>query len=503
MMKPPSLHLSVLIFFTALFISCETDEVGAKVPDEGLEAEEKENYKIFENKSAISPLVKIFPKFNNLEAYSLVSTTDTIGDNFQLAGSADGAGLLKDENGYIYVVNNEKSFAVSRIRFDKDLNPLSGDYLLNSGTANYARQCSGTMWEAAIHGGNKDLFLSASETFYYNVKGINPRIETPTPLADFSLSALGKFHWENAVPLPKETYPGKTVIIGGDDDSNGSMGQVALYYSENGDDDLENGKVYVLRTKEISNGAGTVKDAASNEIYTEANFDFGITYEIEFVEIEDAKNLTMGETENACIDLFANQFMRVEDLDYQKGHSDNARNIFFAATGRGPGTGTYNDWGTVYKLELDRDNPLTGKITQIVSGNTSSNNRDGNLAGLQNPDNICVTENYVYIQEDPISFSKNHPAYIYQSDLMGNNIKKVLELEIRAELHPDGSSDFEGEFGSLIDVSEKVGIPGTFILALQPHYWEASEFKGLDGHSSTVSENDEGSQIVLLQGLPR
>jgi hypothetical protein len=31
------------------------------------------------------------------------------------------------------------------------------------------------------------------------------------------------------VPLPKGTYAGKTVIIGGDDDSSGSEGQVTLY----------------------------------------------------------------------------------------------------------------------------------------------------------------------------------------------------------------------------------------------------------------------------------
>jgi hypothetical protein len=41
--------------------------------------------------------------------------------------------------------------------------------------------------------------------------------------------------------ITKGTYAGKTVIIGGDDDF-GSEGQVTLYYSENGDADLENGK---------------------------------------------------------------------------------------------------------------------------------------------------------------------------------------------------------------------------------------------------------------------
>lgn len=117
--------------------------------------------------------------------------------------------------------------------------------------------------------------------------------------------------------------------------------------------------------------------------------------------------MTKDEMEDACVAVNASAFMRVEDVDYQKGSAANNRNVFVAVTGRGPGRGTYNDWGgTAYRLELDEDSPLTGKLTQIVSGNTDSNNMDGNLAELQSPDNICVTENFVYLQEDPNSFDR-------------------------------------------------------------------------------------------------
>jgi hypothetical protein len=51
------------------------------------------------------------------------------------------------------------------------------------------------------------------------VKAIDPYIETPTPTADFGLKALGEFSWENAVPLPKGTYAGKTKLLCGDDSS--------------------------------------------------------------------------------------------------------------------------------------------------------------------------------------------------------------------------------------------------------------------------------------------
>ncbi len=476
--------------------------------EDGQDGEDGEDFTpeetMFANKSSFEPLVAIAPQFNYVKAYSLVTTPDIIGGNFQLAGSADGAGFLKDGDNYIYTVNCEDSYAVARITFDENLIPITGDYLLNSGVADFSRQCSGTMWEAEIHGGSNDIFLSASENFNYDVKGIDPRVVTPTPTADFGLDALGEFSWENAVPLPQGAYSGSTVIIGGDDDSSGSEGQIAMYYSQNGDADFDNGEIYVLRFKQISDGAGGVQDVAPNTVYNEGSLDFNGQYDVEFVKIEEGSSLTKDEMEVACMDVFASQFMRVEDVDYRKGSDANARDVFFAVTGRGPGRGTYNDWGTVYKLKLDDNSPLEGKLTQIVSGNTNTNNMDGNLAELQSPDNICVTENFIYIQEDPNSFDRGHAAYIYQSDLNGNNARQVLELVVRQDLAEDNSTGLSGEFGSLIDISDKVGVPGTFILAVQPHYWRNDNFMGLDGHDfSSFNEDRQASQIVLLQGLPR
>ncbi|MBD3863877.1 hypothetical protein [Olleya marilimosa] len=452
---------------------------------------------LFSNKSALDPLVDISSNFNTVKAYSLISSTDYLPNGFRLVGAQDGAGLLKDGNEYIYVVNAEDDYSVSRIRFDENMRPIKGEWLLNAGVADFARQCSGTMWEAAIHGGSQDIFLSASESIAYDVKAIDPWVDTPTPTADFGLDALGEFSWENAVPLPQNSYAGKTVIIGGDDDSSGSEGQVIMYLSENGDADLTNGKIYVLRLKEMSDGIGGVQDVAPNTVYNEGSLDFGMTYDVEFVEIENGASMTKNEMETACSNVFASQFMRVEDVDYQKGSDANGRNVYFAVTGRGPGAGTYNDWGTVYKLNLDANNPLQGQLTQVVSGNTDTNNQDGNLSSLQSPDNICVTENYIYIQEDPNSFSRGHAARIYQTDLNGNNPTAVLDLKIESNLSPTGSTSLSGEFGALIDISDKVGVPDTFILNLQPHYWKSDDF------ISTNLPHNQGGQIVLLQGLPR
>lgn len=491
-----SLCIAVIAGF--LFFSCKNELRKDNTP-QGVEPSA-----VLTHKSQTLPLITISPEFANVKAYSLLTTPDVIGQSkFQLSGSADGAGFLKTDDGYLYIVNCEDTYSVARVFLDKTLKPLSGDYLLSSGVQDYARQCSATMWEKAIHGGDRDVFLSASEDYHHKVKAIDPWVKTPTPTSVEQLSALGSFHWENAVPLPKNTYTGKTVIIGGDDDYNG---QLILYYSEQGKADLTNGKVYVLKAKEISDGQGgkikAIEDVAAND----ANFDFQKTYDVEFVEIKEAKHLTLEETQKQCDSLSVIQFTRVEDVDYQKGSDDKAHNVYFSATGAGPNSGTPNEWGVVYRLTLDQNNPLQGKLTPVISGNTDTNNKDGNLPTLQSCDNLCVTEHYIYVQEDPNSLARGHSAYIYQADLDGNNPKKLLELIVDKKLVPkehQNDSELSCEYGSLIDISDKVGIPDTFLLALQLHYWTDDSFKNLDGHTSDFKENNQASQIVILSGLPR
>lgn len=456
--------------------------------------------------STLEPLMEMKSQFSNVTIETLVSTSDeldtynTLG-GFRLAGSADGMGMVENEDGnFELLVNCEDHYSVARITLDQNLRPLKGDYLLNSSVADFARQCSGTMWEADIHGGSQDLFISSSETFNYTSRGIDPYIFEPAPGADYNLPALGQFGWENNVPLPQGAYPGKTVIIGGDDDSGsfagGAEGQVALYVSDAGDADLTGGKVYVLRLE----GATAPS--------TEGDLAFGQTYDVEFVEVTGSN---VDEYDIDAANKNSLQFMRVEDLDYGKGSDAAGRIVYFAVTGRGPGRGTYNDWGTGYKLVLDSDNPLKGELTQIISGNTAGhNNEDGNIDQLQSPDNIVVTENFIYWQEDPNSFDRGHNAYIYQTDLNGGNVKVFCEFLVNNDLVGPGVSlpGDNGEYGAMIDVSDKVGEEGTFILALQPHYYTNNDFQALDGHDLGIppgfpGEDNQGSQIVILRNVPR
>jgi hypothetical protein len=47
-----------------------------------------------------------------------------------------------------------------------------------------------------------------------------------------------------------------------------------------------------------------------------------------------------------------------------------------------------------------------------------------NCRKFQNPDNICVTKNYVYVQEDANGYGdETHDAYIYQYNMATKQLK--------------------------------------------------------------------------------
>jgi secreted PhoX family phosphatase len=208
--------------------------------------------------------------------------------------------------------------------------------------------------------------------------------------------------------------------------------------------------------------------------------------------------------------LKAIKFGRVEDLDYRKSSKTNYREIYFNVTGQDP-TGVNADrsrtvYGRVYKLVLDASNPLKGKLTCILDGDDDK----GPAKEFQNPDNLCVTTNYVYIQEDSNTYgTEDHDGYVYQYNIATGEIKKVFELDHRrnaadvAKYNVGGiSAKGSWEYGALIDISDVINEPNTFALSVQPHSWRDAKFAGVDGGSKRKNEN-QGSEIVIIKGLAR
>lgn len=460
--------------------------------DEGSNNETK-NPVTLKNHSITPVLINAKPEFSSLQTFALFSSEDDFIEtpDFVFGGSADGSGLFKNSDGtFTFLVNNEDNYAVSKIKFDNTFKPVAGEYVLNStGAGN--RLCSATLATPEIHGFGP-LFLTAGESDNESqVHAITPfdtkaNNTTPRPVSGF-----GRWCAENAVPLSKNAYQGQTVVLLGDDDSGAYGGQLVLYKSSTGD--LNNGKVYVIkRTDNITNERTMTENSS---------------YPVQFVEITNAKTNTGLQNNQAAQAANAIAFGRVEDIDYRK-EAGKEREVYFNVTGQNNSGANADDsrskYGRVYKLELDANNPLSGQLTLILDGD----NRTGKAKQFQNPDNICVTKNFVYIQEDSNGYGdETHDAYIYQYNIATKELKVVFELDHKrndtSNKFLSAASNFGSwEYGALIDVSETIGVPDTFMLSVQPHSWKTDAFKGVDGGSVRPNEN-QGSQIVLIKGLPR
>lgn len=472
------------IAMISMMISCNSDDNTSN--EEGNSVELK-------NYSVTPAFIKPMSGFTSLQTFALFSSEDTFTESpgYVFGGSADGSGLFKNNDGtFTFLVNNEDNFAVSKIKFNQKFKPVAGEYVLNSnGSGN--RLCSATLVTPEIHGFGP-IFLTAGESSSESqVMGLTPydtkaNNSTPRPITGF-----GRWSAENAVPLPKQAYSGQTVVLLGDDDSGTYGGQLVLYKSTLGD--LNSGKVYVIKRT----------DGVTNERTMTEN----TTYPVQFVEITDAKTNTGLQNNQAAQAANAIVFGRVEDIDYRK-ENGKEREVYFNVTGQdnsGPNAdNSRSKYGRVYKLELDANNPLSGQLTLVLDGD----NRTGKAKQFQNVDNICVTKNYVYLQEDSNGYGdETHDAYIYQYNIATKELKVVFELDHRRnepgnKYLSSGSVFGSWEYGALIDVSETIGVPDTFMLSIQSHSWKTDAFKGVDGGSIRPNEN-QGSQVILIKGLPR
>ncbi|MDI9877885.1 hypothetical protein [Flectobacillus longus] len=476
--------------------SCQKDENG--VPSTPV---------VIKDYSVNPSLVTTLSGFDAVKINTLISSDDKLTDspNFVFGAQPDGAGLMKNPSGegFILINNHEIIRSVSRVYLDKTLKPTKGEYILD-GDGGTWRLCSATLATPEIHGFGP-MFLTAGES------GAESLVHGISPLADISgkkdasrvLPALGKASMENAVPLPKEAFAGKTVIIIGEDDTNGQL----VAYVSNTVGDLNNGKLYFLKR--------------TNNDPIETNIAVGQKYDVEFVEIENAKTLTGAQIAALSVTKNAIQFARVEDVDYGKGSASKNRDVYFTATGvsqsdkKSPVTGK-TMWGRVYHLALDANNPLKGTLEALVDGVVDPGN------SIVNPDNICVTENYVYIQEDGDSFyaDNKHDGRVWQYNIATKALKPMIEMNHRrtdatfnAKYNPLNVNTLSSwEYGAMYDISDLVGIPGTFLLNVHPHTWRDMKYSNPDGSNSTVAKSitdsstgsyAEGGQVVILSGVPR
>ncbi len=449
----------------------------------------------FKNHSISPVLLEKTPEFSDVEIYNILSSEDTYIPNFTYGSMADGAGLLRNKNGTFSLINNiEADYSVARITLDKTFKPVEGEHILNAvATANTA-QCSGSMITPKEHGFGP-LYLSGGE-WGGNSKGVfatDPYRDASEASAPRMLPAMGQWSTENAVALHMRTYPGKTVVFIGDDNSNNEIpsGQLGMYVGRHGD--LENGKLYGLKV-------------TSPDVTYEVDMKEGVAYDMEFVELKE-RDIDLLDAEAKEKGVMG--FSRLEDLDWRRGSRKNMQELYFAVTGREKdgliGKGTLA--GRIYKVILNPRNPSgPGKIVCVLDGDVEG----GKAEAFHSPDNILVTENYAYIQEDPNGISKpaaNHYARLYQYDLNTGALKTVLECDqLKAASLGYGPADRTWEITGMIDISETIGVDETFLLITQNHGWEREDgtpFTDPTANPDLANSRKEGSMLYVVRGLER
>ena len=475
---------TVLAAMSITLVACNQD-------DSNSSSSENETVKL-SNHSQTPAFFSKKSGFENLEIYSLLSSEDQLVEspNFIYGSMADGAGLLRNSNGTFTLINNiEADYSIARITLDKTFKPVKGEYILNAAATANTAMCSGSLITPEEHGFGP-LYFSGGEWggSSKGVFAVDPfRSSEDAELATM-LPALGQWDTENAVPLGKDAYADKTVVIIGDDKSDNTTpkGQLAMYVGNRGD--LAGGSLYGLKV--TSAGINFEMDMAE-----------GTSYNVEFVEYSE-RTYNELETESASLGIMG--FSRVEDIDYRKGSAANNREFYFAVTGRKSSglVGKGTTYGRIYKVVLNPNNPLQGTITCVLDGDKLT----GVAKQFHSPDNVCVTENYVYIQEDPNGYpdtaDKSHFAQLYQYNIQTGTLKVVLECDQNAaQTAGYGITSNMWEITGMIDISDKIGIEGTFLLITQNHGWTNPNFTDVNANPNSTS--NEGSVMYVIKGLER
>ncbi|WP_405415042.1 alkaline phosphatase PhoX [Maribacter sp. Asnod1-A12] len=453
------------------------------------------------------------------ELNMIMSSADILeSDSTFVYGSyMDGAALFPAEDGNYALINNlEADYSIARIMLNSDLQPLQGDYIVNSTATAFTAMCSGSAITVDEHGFGP-LYLSGGE-WGGNAKGVfkvNPFRATEDRVEVERLPALGEWSTENAVVIGKDAYTTQTVVFMGDDHSDNTYPQAhfGMYVGQRGD--LYGGELYVLRGKNPVESA----PGEGGQLF-EMGMSEDIAYDVEWVEVTER---TIDELNQEAIDLGAIGFQRIEDIDWRRGTAEAQREIYFNATGRiredNPdlnlrGTG----FGRVYKLELNETDPTADAVlTVVVDGDLEGGKGDG----MHSPDNILVTENYAYIQEDPNGYADLNAdisgfAKLWQLDLNTGDFVEVMECnQTFASSVGIGNTDSIWEITGLFDVTDIIGASEpTFIGGAQVHGWNfsttpdtavrADGLKFVD--PTAINEGSaalEGSVIFKLTGLPR
>jgi hypothetical protein len=412
----------------------------------------------------------------------------------------DGLGAVSQESGRLVLFANHEITSggvdgkfpysrVSRLVLDPStLKVTGGSYAITGKDAGFLLQrlCSAT-FAGANEGFGAGWFFTGEESTTGGAEGVQTAVKRDGSMT-IKLPGMGRFSHENYIAIPG--FQHKVVLLGTDDTSPASLGaplrsELYLYVANSAADVLAgNGKLYVFTTAWGVANSGFLK----------------VDQHIKgrFVEIPGAASLSADDLQAEVDRLGAFKFVRLEDADYLDDPSAIGPSAYFVDTGNinAQCDGRPCDlFGSIYRIDLDRDNPAQGARLTLVARSR------GVAAGdWASPDNISVSRHSLMVQEDPAYSEFNRPERIWNFPIRQHRElqKPVAVVELENEKFTGNvCSDAAGscwESSGIIDASEWLG-EGTWLFDVQAH---TLPFSYLDGQTR-VDVPSEGGQLLYLR----
>jgi len=507
--------------------------------------------------TAKAPLLA--PVAAGVEVKALLNVGDTVG-GYKFESIPDGIAVSRHKGhdglkgGQVNIfVNHENSlvpFPATRSDFTNALlskltlnrktgGTLAGSFVIPN-SANYQRFCSNFL-VSKKQGFKHDLVLIGEEARdWVNRTGaawpatpFAPGAEQAGVVVAYdvksgqyrSIYGMGRGNHENAVALEKYHKP---VILTGDDTFDAPASQLYLYTAKNGDDvwndkgalygfvsdnaavndygDVHLGDSVSGHFIEVPRMIATGKKANGSEVRAS---DFG--FAAPPAGIPDGPQWVLESWSNAN-NVF--QFIRIEDIAYDRRHKNV---VYFADTGepralpdattgrlrRGP-SGTMGPYpnGRIFKLVLDKKNPLEVKSLSILPGANFDLGNYGNVNVAHQPDNVETTKKALLFTEDPGGHNQydapagpgKTAARVWRYDLKTGALDVVAVVDHSSDPTTPKQRLGNWESSGIVDASKSFG-KHWFLIDVQAHGWEVET----QTNPSPPNFARENGQLLLLK----
>jgi hypothetical protein len=380
-------------------------------------------------------------------------------------------------------------------------------------SANYHRFCSNFL-ATRRHGFERPLFFTNEEAtdfvFRTGQSWRGPGVTAGTEQAGLvvaldpatgeyrSIYGMGRHNHENSVAVPGYGHP---VVLSGDDTFSAPASQLYMYTASDADG--------------VWNDRGTLWAFRSNVPTVNDYGDLsapGSSVSGEFIQVP--RDIAVGDQtglENWSNANNAFQFIRVEDIAYDRRHSNivyfadtgEPRAVPDAATGRlrraaAGTTGPYPN-GRIFRMVLDpRDPTKVLSLDVIYNGDAGGYN---NPAVIHQPDNVETTRDGLLITEDPGSHQQAFPgatnARLWRLDLRTRAAVPVAEVD---QSQDPAALPGTWESSGIVDASRWLG-KDTFLIDVQAHslLFDRQQENVYGDSRLDVTTKREGGQLLALR----